>query len=155
MTHTENRGKRNVHYVQQCYSLRTTIPELCGMCPLTASDWNLHWLNNCSTQSVVVYCHFQSKSSADQSTGTAGEKWPVQCCYLRAKNWLIFFKILTDTLMCATYIWTSKFNLKALWCYKKIWRTYSFSLSLWLALQHLFLYWIYLKCIFRSFDARV
>lgn len=53
----------------QCNWLRTTIPELCGMCPLTASDWNLHSWNNCSTQSVVVYCHSESKSSADCYTG--------------------------------------------------------------------------------------
>lgn len=73
--HTQKRKKnRNVYYVLQCNSLRTTIPELCGMCPLTASDWNLHSLNNCSTQSVVVYCHFESKSSADRNTGTATER---------------------------------------------------------------------------------
>lgn len=62
--------KRNLYYVLQCNSVRTTIPELCGMCPLTASDWNLHSLNNCSTQSVVVYCHSESKSSADHNTGS-------------------------------------------------------------------------------------
>lgn len=73
-THRKGEGKRNVYYVLQCNSVRTTIPELCGMCPLTASDWNLHSLNNCSTQSVVVYCHSESKSSADRNTGTARER---------------------------------------------------------------------------------
>lgn len=71
-TSTE-KEKRNVYYVMQWNLLRTTIPKLCGMCPLTASDWNLHSLNNCSTQSVVVYCHSESKSSADRNTGKTRE----------------------------------------------------------------------------------
>lgn len=74
MNYTQKRGKRNVYYVLQCKTVRTTIPELCGMCPLTASDLNLHSFNNCSTQSVVVYCHSALKSSAERNTGTAREK---------------------------------------------------------------------------------
>lgn len=75
INYTHRKGKkRNVYYVLQCKTLRTTIPELCGMCPLTASDLNLHSLNNCSTQSVVVYCHSELKSSAERNTGTAREK---------------------------------------------------------------------------------
>lgn len=91
--HTQKRRGRNVYYVLQRNWLWTTIPELCGMCPLTASDWNLHSLNNCSTQSVVVYCHSESESSADHNTGTARERErgerPEQCCCLHigVKTW--------------------------------------------------------------------
>lgn len=106
----------------QCNSLRTTIPELCGMCPLTASDWNLHSLNNCSTQSVVVYCHSESKSSADRNTGTAGEREREALSETQRKRSLqahrckdCFRSPLTPTHKCAREDSTCKHSV---WCYK-------------------------------------
>lgn len=74
---SSERGKKSKQYS----SLRTTIPELCGMCTPTASDWNLLLLNYCSTQPVVAYCHSESHSSADANIGSVEER--EKCCCLR------------------------------------------------------------------------
>lgn len=85
--YTQKGTKWNLYYLLQCKLLWTAIVELCGMCPLTAADWNQHSLNNCSTQSVVVYCHSESNSSADHYTGTARQREREdKCCSLRPRE---------------------------------------------------------------------
>lgn len=67
--------RRKEEECMQCAAIQLApIPKLRGMCPLSACDWNLHSFSDCSTQSVVVYCHFESKSSAHRNTSAASEK---------------------------------------------------------------------------------